>query len=434
MHFPASKRLIAHLDMNSYFASVEQQANSTLRGQPVGVCAYLHEYGCVIAASVEAKKMGMKVGMTVRDARAAVPSARFVQNDPPKYRAVTSRIFSLLHELSDRVEHYSIDEAFIDLTGWCRDAAEASFLLSRVKSRITYEIGDWLRCSVGIAPTRFLAKTASDLKKPDGLTIITHENLDDVLSRLDLEDVCGIGPRMRRRLEKLGYKNLLAVKAAPTANLMRAFGIGGFYLQAKLQGADIETIEKAGERIPKSIGHSYCVPMATNREGKIPATLMRLTERASRRMRREGLLASGIAVSVGFRELGGARPQGPFWTPGKDGAGGSVHGGFGEPTDDSLSIVQKALELLGEMWHGQSVNFLAVTLFELSQPNTQTSLITHFDRKRSVSRAIDQIKDKYGDRSLVVGDMLKLEDEAPDRIGFRKVEGIDVMSARSRIA
>ena len=120
--------LIAHLDMNSYFASVEQQANPFLRGRAVGVCAYLHPHGCVIAASVEAKKGGMKVGMRVEEARRIVPSAVFIQNDPAKYRAVTSRLFSLLDELSDRVEYYSIDEAFLDLTGWCRDAAEASGL------------------------------------------------------------------------------------------------------------------------------------------------------------------------------------------------------------------------------------------------------------------------------------------------------------------
>jgi DNA polymerase-4 len=374
MEFPRSNRLIAHVDMNSYFASVEQQANPHLRGKPLGVCAYLHDYGCVIAASVEAKKMGMKVGMLVKDAREAVPSARFVQNDPGKYRAVTSRVFALFHELSDRVEHYSIDEAFLDLTGWYRDAAEASFALSRTKQRITNEIGDWLRCSVGIAPTRFLAKTASDLKKPDGLTIITNDNLDDILSRLDLEDVCGIGPRMKRRLERIGFRTLMDIKNGPTENLIREFGVYGFFLQAKLQGRDIESVEQAGERIPKSFGHSYCVPDRVNREGKVPATLMRLVERAGRRMRSFGLAASGISVSVGLRTPTGPRPNGPFWTPGSDGPGGSAHVWLPEPADDSFTLVGATLKLLGELWKGESVNFLAVTLFEVSPPTGQVVL------------------------------------------------------------
>ncbi len=182
-----SKRIIIHLDMNSYFASVEQQANPTLRGKPVGVCAYLHPSGCVIAASVEAKRMGVKVGMSLQDARKACRSTVFIQNDPTKYRAVTSRLFKILHELSDTIEHYSIDEAFVDLTGWVKDEAEAAFLAARVKRRIKTEIGDWLRCSVGIAPTRFLAKFGSDRQKPDGLVIITKENLDSYLAKVKLE-------------------------------------------------------------------------------------------------------------------------------------------------------------------------------------------------------------------------------------------------------
>ena len=413
MHFSRSEKLIAHVDMNSYFASVEQQANPTLRGKPLGVCAYLHPRGCVIAASVEAKKLGMKVGMTMTDAKQAVPNAVFVENDPPKYRAVTSRIFSILHELTDRMEHYSIDEAFLDLTGWYRDAAEASFALSIVKRRITEEVGDWLRCSVGIAPTRFLAKTASDLKKPDGLTIITHENIDDVLSRLDLEDVCGIGPRMRRRLERLGYMTLLEVKYGPTENLIRAFGVNGFYLQARLQGADIERILADGDRPakqPKSIGHSYCVPGRVNREGKVEATLTRLVERAGRRMRGLGLLASNLTVIVGFC----------------DGDGGSIDDSFGEPVDDSFALIGKALELLGALWHGERVSFLAVTLSELSAPDGQGDFGFQDNRRRAVSSAVDKIRDRYGLNALVLGGMVGLGDEAPDRIGFRKTEGVDV--------
>lgn len=400
--------------MNSYFASVEQQANPMLRGKPLGVCAYLHEYGCVIAASVEAKKLGMKVGMTMSEAKLTVPNAVFVQNDPPKYRAVTSQVFSILHEFTDRMEHYSIDEAFLDLTGWCRDAAEASFLMSTAKRRITEEVGDWLRCSAGIAPTRFLAKTASDLKKPDGLTIITHENLDEILARLDLEDVCGIGPRMRRRLEKLGYNTLLQVKHAPTENLIRAFGVNGFYLQAKLQGADIETIHADGESNsarPKSVGHSYCVPDRVNREGKVPATLMRLSERAGRRMRALGLSASSIAVSVGFRE--------------KDGT--SSHARLGEPSDDSFTLIGKTLEMLRSLWHGERVSFLAVTLCELSPPNQQVDFGFRMNRRLAASRAVDLLKDKYGEKSVAFGSMISLDDEAPDRIGFRKIEGVDII-------
>lgn len=426
---PPSKKLIAHVDMNSYFASVEQQANPFLRGRPLGVCAYLREHGCVIAASIEAKRLGMKVGMTVQEARAAVPGAVFVQNDPAKYRAVTSRMFSLLHELTDVVEHYSIDEAFLDLTGWYRDPAEAAWALSRVRHRLTTEIGEWLRCSIGIAPTRFLAKTASDLKKPNGLVVIDYDTLDATLAQLDLEDVCGIGPRIRRRLERLGIRTLIDIKRYPVANLMRVFGKYGLYLWCKLHGMEFEKLT-APETRPQSIGHSYCVPHRVNVERKVLPTLMKLTERAGRRLRALGLLAGSVSVSVGFRADGFSSPRGPFWQP-LPGEGGSLHHRLDEPAQDSFTLVRSACDALRQMWHGQSVNFLAVTLQDLSLPSGQIRLdeqtrdfFSSRDRRRRASAAVDLVRDKYGDQAICFGEMIRLGDEAPDRIGFRKVDGV----------
>ncbi len=445
MSFQISSSLIAHVDMNSYFASVEQQANPTLRGRPLGVCAYLHKKGCVIAASIEAKRAGMKVGMSVEEAKLKVPSAVFVQNDPPKYRAVTSRVFSILHELTDCVEHYSIDEAFLDLTGWYRDPAEAAWALCKARKRIRDEVGEWLRCSIGIAPTRFLAKTASDLEKPNGLVVIDKDNLDEVLSRLDLEDVCGIGPRIRRRLEKIGIRTLLELKRYPVGNLMRAFGKNGFYLWSKVNGFEVENVTSFdGAPAPKSVGHSYCVPDRVNKEGKVLATLIKLTERAGRRLRALDLMAGSIYVSVGFRPdpYGIQRNHAPtqsdpvhdaFWRPGA-GEGGTLYTLFPESASDSFSLVGAATELLRELWHGERVNFLAVTLTSLGPPSGQANLVLEMkrikgsyeiDRKRLASTAADKIRDRYGDEAIMFGQMLGLGDEAPDRIGFRKVEGVE---------
>jgi DNA polymerase-4 len=436
---PLSNKLIAHVDMNSFFASVEQQANPFLRGEPIGVCAYLHTYGCVIASSIEAKRCGVKAGMTVERARELCPRLKLVQNDPPKYRSVSSKVFSLLSELTDRVEIYSIDEAFLDLTGWYRDAAEAAWALTKTRRRITEEVGDWLRCSIGIAPTRFLAKTASDLEKPNGLVVLDQSNLDDVLATLDLEDVCGIGPRIRKRLERAGMRTLMDVKRYPPANLMRLFGKYGLYLWCKLHGMEFERVSTQEELPPKSIGHSYCVPRRVNREKKVLPVLVRLTERAARRMRREGLSAGMVSVSVGFRTPTGPRPTGPFWNPIRDGdAGGFEFIHLDEPVRDSFTLVAEACRLLEIMWHGEEVNFLAVTFSDLSTPNGQQRFARMTrpaldrlrdpkrERQRLVSDAIDRVRDRYGDESIVLGSMFGLGDEAPDRIGFRKTTGVDV--------
>lgn len=442
--------------MNSYFASVEQQANPHLRGRPLGVCAYLHRQGCVIAASIEAKRMGMKVGMTMEEAKASCPSAVFVQNDPPKYRAVTSRVFSIFHELTDRVEHYSIDEAFLDLTGWYRDAAEAAWALTRARVRIRDEVGEWLRCSIGIAPTRFLSKTASDIEKPNGLVIIDYGNLDDILSRLELEDVCGIGPRIRKRLERAGIRTLLELKRYPVANLIRLFGVYGFYLWCRLHGMEFEKVRTGEETPPKTIGHSYCVPNRVNREGRAVAVFTRLVERAARRMRRQGLLAGVVSVAVGFRPiLRGAVATAPisFTNPYDEGASDWVR--LDEPAADSFTLVGAACDLLREMWSGERINFLAVTLSEFSEPTNQMQLpvgaptecrtsylaprtssdqvpSTKYevrratDRKRLASDAADLIRDRYGDEAIMFGSMLGADDHAPDRIGFRKVGDLEL--------
>lgn len=436
---PPSNKLIAHLDMNSFFASVEQQANPTLRGRPLGVCAYLHRYGCVIAASIEAKRVGMKVGMTMDEARTKCPTAVFVENDPAKYRAVSSRVFSILQEVTDRVEIYSIDEAFLDLTGWYRDAAEAAWAMARIRRRITDEVGEWLRCSIGIAPTRFLAKTASDIEKPNGLVVIDRDNLDAILSRLDLEDICGIGPRIRKRLERLGIRTLIEIKRYPVANLMRAFGKYGLYLWCKLHAMEFESVRTHEETPPKSIGHSYCVPARVTREGNVVAVLTKLVERAGRRLRREGLWAGTVSVMVGFRMTGRTGPKGLFWNPLADGGQGGfrfIH--LDEPAQDSFTLVGAACNLLAGMWCGESVDFLAVTLSDFSVPNGQMRLAHQSRpmfvetrdpkrvRQRRVSDAVDLVRDRYGDEAIMLGGMMRLRDEAPDRIGFRKVSGLEL--------
>lgn len=430
--------ILVHLDMNSYFASVEQQANPFLRGRPLGVCAYLHPGGCVIAASIEAKERGMKVGMRMKDAKKLIPDAVFVQNEPAKYRSTTSRIFSILHEVTDRVEHYSIDEAFMDVTGWVRDEAEAAWMMTRIRQRIYREVGEWLRCSIGIAPTRFYAKLGSDIQKPSGLTIITSENVDSVLANLELDDLYGVGRRMKRRIELLGYQAPLDLKRAPVANLIQAFGKMGYLLWAKLNMIDAEVMH-ANDAPPKSIGHSFCVPRQANTDGKILPILTKLAERAARRLRKKGLFARLVIVSIGFRN----EEKGSFYW-------GSHYESLRleEVTADSFTLIDTAVRLLHRLWDGREiVSFLAVTYTEFGTPSGQMTLLrryvvaslrrndrdayattqqrNHIDRLLHVSKALDAIKDRYGAESIVIGRQFGATiDDAPDRIGFRKVDGV----------
>jgi DNA polymerase-4 len=433
MNLKPSTRIIAHIDMNSFFATVEQQANPQLRGRPLGVCAYLHERGCIIAASVEAKQRGMKVGMRVEEAREKVPEATFIQNEPAKYRSVIARVFAILRQVSDCVEYYSIDEAFVDLTGLCRDTAEAAWVLSKVQWRIQQEVGEWLKCSVGIASNRRLAKLASDLKKPNGLTVFSPATLDETFARLRVDALCGIGTRLRRRLNKAGVYTLLDVKRAPPLELIRLFGKSGYLLWATLSGLDVDASFVNGHTDPKSVGHSYCVPRHVNERGLIFPVFLRLLERAARRMRSIGKSAGGMSVTVGIR---------------KKEDGEEIHGWgfpfrftqslghiFHEPADDSFTLIHHGTELLHRLWsREEEVSFLAVTFWNLVTPGDQlrfdgSSLLTSIDTGvpwKRVSHAMDQIRNRYGEEAIQFASMVNLGDEAPDRIGFRKTVGVDV--------
>jgi len=430
------RALYAHVDMNSYFASVEQQANPKLRGRPLGVCAYLHKAGCVIAASVEAKQCGVKVGMSMEVAKAVCPQMKFIQNDPAKYRAVSSQVFSLFHELTDKVEHYSIDEVFLNLTGWYRDEAEASWALCRARLRIQSEVGEWLRCSVGIAPSKFLAKLASEVQKPNGLTIINSENLDAVLATRDLEDACGIGKRIRRRLNLLGIYNLLDLKNYPVGNLIRALGVAGYYWHERLNAREIDRFEasstcdvgrRTSDDIPKSVGHSFCVPRRANEQNLILPILLRLTERAGRRLRSFGYYSRAMTIQANFASDAEARAmyQGPCTTV-----------KFVDPVNDPFSLVYSATQALEQIWHGEQVTFLAITLTDLVPPLHQLHFPlekTLFNKEGYSTRRvglgdfIDAIRDRHGEEAIIFASMMGLSnDYAPDRIGFRKTEGLDI--------
>ena len=230
-------KIILHIDMNSYFASVEQQANPFLRGKSVGVCAYLSPNGCIIASSMEAKEKGIKTGTKVRETKEIDPDIVLVENEPAKYRSTTEAIFKIFSEYTDTVEPYSIDEAFLNLSGWTESLEAAKRLGREIQHRIKDEVGERLNCSVGISWTKWLAKFASDIApKKSVLTIDNREKLNETLAGRPLIDAWGINTRMEKRLNMLGIKNLMDLKNFSADKIRRALGRYGYYLWANVSG------------------------------------------------------------------------------------------------------------------------------------------------------------------------------------------------------
>ena len=230
------------VDMNSFFASCEQQVNFWLRGRPVGVCVYTGRHGCIIAPSVEARLQGVKTGMRLDEAIVLCPDLIPIETHPSRYREYHVKIVDVLRRFSDDVVPKSIDEAVVDLTNYQLVYKDVRNVANDIKRAIRQDVGDYLRCSIGIAPNVFLAKLASDVQKPDGLTVITPDTIDDVLRSLRLTDLPGIGSGMAARLQAGGIYTPLALRYASSEHLRTTCkSIAGWHWHLRLNfGGEVD--------------------------------------------------------------------------------------------------------------------------------------------------------------------------------------------------
>ncbi len=420
-------RVILHIDMNSYFATVEQQANPFLRGKPVGVVATMTPNGCIIASSIEAKAKGIKTGFRIRDARAIDPRIILIPNDAAKYRTVTGGIMRILKTYTEDIELYSIDEAFLDLTGFVRSFDDADAMSEEIRHRITREVGEWLKCSIGVAPTRWLAKFASDTA-PKGTTLVLHTgNLDRHLDPCRLTDAWGIAHALERRLNLLNLYSLGDLRRYPVENLLTVFGILGYELWANVNGIEFTSVQ--GQRLPKSIGHSHVFAKKATSLEYPKAVLAKLCEKAGRRLRALDLEAHGLWLGYGLPDrLRGWHEQ--------RGGGGAITPP--SPIVDTRDIFTAAWNILtGDLPRGALPNYLAMTLFRLRPHVDQLELWPRGKKDApALVEALDAVNDKYGDFTVARGSFWGLnENDVPDRIGFRKTVGVDaddiILSART---
>ena len=230
---------IMWLDLNSAFATTEQQAHPSLRHRPVGITNRISPECCIITASYEAKRRGVRTGTRRSEAMRLCPELILLESDPPKYNAVYHRLFNIMRSYSDDCSMKSIDEGYINLQGSSyRTIDQLTQLGYEIKRRVHDEIGDYMTINVGLGSNRFLAKLAAGLHKPDGLDIITADNLRAVYSQLELEDLTGIAGQLGRRLRRAGLNTPLQFLAASEPSLRQKVfhGITGTYWYQRLRG------------------------------------------------------------------------------------------------------------------------------------------------------------------------------------------------------
>ncbi len=286
-----------YLDMNSFFASVEQEMNPALRGKPIAVVPLLADTTCCIAVSYEGKAFGVKTGTKVGEAKKLCPGIHLIEGNHENYIKYHNRIVETVESCIPVEAVCSIDEIASRLTGSQQDVGIAGALADKIKSSIRMQVGSSLRCSIGVAPNRYLAKIAADMKKPDGFTAIRPCDLPTVLYQLNLRDLPGIGARMEEKLRSKGIRTLEKLVSMPAKELRQAWGsVSGEKMWHLLRGEELQ--EKESEQ--QSISHSHVLPPDLRNEPDALRVLKKLTTKAAMRLRNEGFLASAIEVFVRF--------------------------------------------------------------------------------------------------------------------------------------
>lgn len=285
-----------YLDLNSFFASCEQQARPELRGKPVAVVPLMTDSTCAIAASYEAKRYGIRTGTLIKHAKEMCPDLHLVQADHKRY-------VEFHHQVKDAIEScvpiekvMSIDEVVCQLTGLEAQPERAIALAKKIKEKIRQDVGECLGSSVGIAPNRLLAKIASNIQKPNGLVLLKKEELPGPMLKMQLIDITGIGRRLERRLNRFGIYDVAGLYAATPHQLKAVWGgVMGLRFHAKLHGEDIDDFAASSMR---TIGHQHVLEPAKRNSSDALLVTKRLTEKAAERLRANGFYATRLSLHI----------------------------------------------------------------------------------------------------------------------------------------
>lgn len=382
-------RTILHIDMNAFFASVEQQADPALRGRPIAVTGGGRRT-VITTSSYEARARGVRTGMAVWEAKRCCPELIIVVGDNRKYTRTSREIMAMLHDYTPEVEVFSIDEAFMDVTHSLSLFGAPENIACELKSRIRRRFG--ITCSIGIAPNKLLAKLASDMQKPDGLTVIGPEDISRVMERLPVKDLCGIGRKTEQQLALMGIRTCGELGRSEEDRLTRRFGIVGKRLKEMGQGQDNAPVIPHGEEAEvKSVGHSTTLDRDIEERVDILAVLLRLSEMVGRRARRYGVTGRTVSLYVRYAD---------FFT-----SFGRQHT-LAHHINLSGEIFKAAVAILDSVELEQPVRLLGVTLSSLNHQAQQLPLFEAERKKAFAAQAMDEVNRRFGDFTVTFASLL----------------------------
>jgi DNA polymerase IV len=395
---------VMHLDMDSFFASVEEKLNPRLKGLPILVGG-TERRGVVASANYAARPFGIHAGMPMAEAKRLCPHAVFVEGNPQKYVHTSLQVLDVLKSFTPAVEPFSIDEAFLDLTqvGWAgrpeaeeRDPAvvldSAIPVAHAIQRAVMRRVG--LTATIGIAPNKYVAKMASGVQKPRGLTVLTLERYREHFWGRGVEELWGIGEKTRDALGKLGIRTIGQLAKFPREFLTYHFGLNGENMQEAALGRDENPVVPYYDGIPvKSMGHEITLSEDVADKDALLAQLLRLSDMVGRRLRADHYL--GRIVSVKIRDS-------KFRTTIRQRA-------LPEVIDDEHEIFHTASLLLDEHWDGRPLRLIGVSVSGLvsAAGHYQHSLFETDEHRRKMLEAVDSLRDRFGEHSLVKAGVLR---------------------------
>ena len=388
---------------------MEQQKNPQLRGKPVGVIK-AEGRTVIIAASVEAKRRGVKTGTLVWQAKLLCPEIILVPADFDSYDKMTRRFARICQRFSDRVELFSLDEVFLDATETGHLFGGPRKLALHLKKVVREELGEWMKVSIGIAKNKLLAKLASDMEKPDGLVEISDENQDVYLGKASFDQICGIGRRLEERLKEIGITQLLQIRRMPQGCLAASFGpYWAKELTRMAWGQDGTSVVTGRELpLPKSVSRTYTLRREIWDKEEILAVVRNLVEEAAEKLRRARMAGRQFGLMI-------------------RGGGSADHLGVKDVlfitrkcyTNDSFDIFHELKYLYERRQWDSSVRFLGVWIgFLVEERNLGECFLPQVIKRRLILEAQDRINAKFGNYTVFPASLLRTKIIMPEVNGY----------------
>lgn len=391
-----NSRTIIHVDMNAYFASIEQKSNPFLRGKPIVVVADSRRRSVVMTSSYEARVFGVKTGMNLYEARQLCPHVVAVDGNSDKYLDSTRKIIDILESFTDQFEMFSCDEAFLDVTGSLNYfKTDGQGIGELIHQKVMEDME--LPCSVGVAPNKLLAKLASERKKPNGITVIRSQQVQEFLVDTPVEELCGIGAHLKLKLNQLGVSTCKQLGEMDVQFLRHHFGFWGHWLKRMGQGKDDSPVKKhTEEELVKSVGHSMTFPHDTEELELIQSYLLLLCEKVAARIRKGGFQGKTISLYIRYTDFTGFSRQKTM----------------SEECDDGYEIYKTALGIL-ELTKpfAQAIRLLGVSVSSLIFNPWQEYLFEAMKNRRMINQMIDHLNKKFGAFTLKPASLIYAEKE-----------------------